>query len=133
VVQFAVLLNIQFPHSLRIVEDLLFERGNDLCHESVRLWRDRFGPMFAADIRQPKQIRRRVCTMLRFRRMKTLQMSSSVHAQVHNHFNEERHLVSRHEYKQRRSVALIEWQNRVACYLSKPVMLATARDKFGLD
>jgi hypothetical protein len=38
------------PLSLRNVEDLLFERGIDLCHETVRHWWNRFGPMFAADI-----------------------------------------------------------------------------------
>ena len=59
-------------------------------------------------------IRRRERVMLRFRRMKTLQKFSSVHAQVHNHFNQERHLVSRQEYKRRRSAALAEWQNLVA-------------------
>ena len=52
--------------------------------------------------------------MLRFRRMKTLQKFSSVHAQVHNHFSQERHLVSRQEYKRRRSAALAEWQNLAA-------------------
>ena len=41
---------------------------------------------------------------------KTLQKFSSVHAQVHNHFNQERHLVTREVYKQRRSAALAEWR-----------------------
>lgn len=59
-------------------------------------------------------IRRRERVMLRFRSMKTLQKFSSVHAQVHNHFNQERHIVSRQEYKRRRSAALAEWQNLVA-------------------
>ena len=36
--------------------------------------------------------------MLRFRSMNTLQKFSSVHAQVHNHFNLERHLVTREVY-----------------------------------
>lgn len=48
--------------------------------------------------------------MLRFRQMKTLQKFSSIHAQVHNLFNQERHLVDRQTYKQRRSAALAEWQ-----------------------
>ena len=48
--------------------------------------------------------------MLRFRRMKTLQKFASVHAQVHNLFNQERHLISREIYKQRRSAALSEWR-----------------------
>ena len=45
-----VMLYVRFPLSLRNVEDLLFERGIDLCHETVRLWWTRFGPLFAADI-----------------------------------------------------------------------------------
>ena len=39
--------------------------------------------------------RRRERAMNRFRRMKTLQKFSSVHASVHNLFNQERHLISR--------------------------------------
>jgi putative transposase len=54
--------------------------------------------------------RRRERTMLRFRRMKTLQKFASVHANVHNHFNSERHLVDRQTCKARRSAALAEWQ-----------------------
>jgi putative transposase len=46
-----------------------------------------------------------------FRSMKTLQKFSSVHAQVYNHFNQERHLVSREVYKQKRSAALLEWRS----------------------
>ena len=48
--------------------------------------------------------------MQRFRSMKTLQKLSSVHAPVHNHFNQERYLVTRQVYKQRRSIALTEWR-----------------------
>ena len=210
-----VMLYVRYPLSLRNVEDLLFERGIDLCHETVRLWWNRFGPLFAADIRRQRvsrmrgfrhwqwnldemyvrvngewvylwravdhegeilesyvtktrdkaaaltfmkkilkrhggtekivtdglrsyraamtelgcahnqetgrwannraenshlPFRRRERAMLRFRRMKSLQKFASVHANVHNHFNSERHLVSRQVYKQRRSAALAEWQ-----------------------
>jgi putative transposase len=42
--------------------------------------------------------------------MKTLQKFSSVHASVHNHFNQERHLISRSLYRERRSAALAEWR-----------------------
>ena len=48
--------------------------------------------------------------MQRFRSAKTLLKFSSVHAQVHNHFNQERHLVIRQIYKQRHSAALGEWR-----------------------
>ena len=48
--------------------------------------------------------------MLRFRRMSSLQKFASVHANVHNHFNLERHLVDRQTYKERRSAALAKWR-----------------------
>ena len=51
IIQLAVMMYVRFPLSLRNVEDLLHERGIDICHESVRLWVDRFGPMFAGKIR----------------------------------------------------------------------------------
>ena len=54
--------------------------------------------------------RRRERAMLRFRRMKTLQKFASVHGSVHNHFQQERHLISREIYKERRSAALAEWR-----------------------
>ena len=38
-----VIMYVRFPLSLRNVEDLLFERGIDLCHETVRMWWNRFG------------------------------------------------------------------------------------------
>jgi transposase-like protein len=58
--------------------------------------------------------RRRERAMQRFRSAKTLQKFSSVHAPVHNHFNQERHLVTREIYKQRRSAALAEWRTVMA-------------------
>lgn len=54
-----VLLYVCFPLSLRNVEDLLFERGTDICHEKVRLWWNRFGPLFAGDIRRQRLNRTR--------------------------------------------------------------------------
>jgi len=219
IIRMVVMLYVRYPLSLRNVEDLLFERGYDLCHETVRLWWNRFGPMFAADIRRQRvsrmrgsrhwrwhldemyvklngemvylwravdhegevlesyvtkkrdksaalvfikralkrhgkteaivtdglrsypaamkelgnedrremgrwlnnraenshlPFRRRERAMQRFRRMKTLQKFASVHANLYNHFNSERHLVSRQTYKARRSAALAEWQNLMA-------------------
>ena len=215
VIRLVVMMYVRFPLSLRNVEDLLFERGIDICHETVRMWWNRFGPMFAGDIRRQRvsamrgfrhwrwqldemyvklngelvylwravdhegeilesyitrtrdkdaalafmekalnrhgspdaittdglrsyraamkelgneekqevgrwannrvenshlPFRRRERAMVRFRRMKTLQKFASVHANVHNHFNLERHLVDRQTYKERRSAALAQWQ-----------------------
>ncbi|MEH6726090.1 MAG: IS6 family transposase, partial [Hyphomicrobiales bacterium] len=45
------MMYVRFPLSLRNVEDLLHERGIDICHETIRFWWNRFGPLFAADIR----------------------------------------------------------------------------------
>jgi len=219
VIRLVVMMYVRFPLSLRNVEDLLFERGIDICHETVRLWWNRFGPLFAADIRRQRvsrmrgfrhwrwhfdevfvkingerhylwravdhegevlesyvtkkrdksaalqffkkalkrhgspativtdglksypaamkdlgveerremgrwmnnrsenshlPFRRSERVMLRFRQMKSLQKFASVHANVHNHFNSERHLVDRQTYKAARSAALAEWQNLVA-------------------
>jgi putative transposase len=50
--------------------------------------------------------RRRKRSMLRFRRVRTLQKSASVHASVHNHFPTERHLQNHHTYKENRAAAL---------------------------
>lgn len=58
--------------------------------------------------------RRRERAMLRFRQMKSLQKFASVHASIHNHFSQERHLVDRLTFKVRRSAALVEWQSLVA-------------------
>jgi putative transposase len=215
VIRLVVMMYVRFPLSLRNVEDLLFERGIDICHETVRLWWNRFGPLFAADIRRQRvermrgfrhwrwhldeafvringerhylwraidhegeilesfvtktrdksaalvllkkalkrhgrveaivtdglrsypaamrelgnldreeigrwknnraenshlPFRRRERAMLRFRRMKTLHKFVSVHANVHNHFNHERHLVDRQTHKTRRAAGLTEWR-----------------------
>lgn len=219
VIRLVVMMYVRFPLSLRNVEDLLAERGIDICHETVRFWWNRFGPMFAADIKRQRisrmrgfrnwrwhvdevfvkingethylwravdhegevlesyvtkkrdksaalrffkktlkrhgkaeaivtdglqsypaamrelgnlerrevgrwlnnraenshlPFRRRERAMLRFRQMKSLQKFASVHANVHNHFNQDRHLIDRQTYKEYRSAALAEWQNLMA-------------------
>ena len=219
VIRLSVMMYIRFPLSLRQVEDLLFERGIDLCHETVRFWWNRFGPMFAAEIRRrrrqtlsavpqwrwhldevfvkingqthylwravdhegevlevfatktrdrkaalkflkramkrygrPNEIvtdrlrsygaamkaigiadrqlcgrwlnngaenshqpfRRREGAMARFRDIRTLQKFASTHASIHNHFNLERHLIRRSDFKQNRSAALAEWRQLAA-------------------
>ncbi len=219
VIRIAVLMYVRFPLSLRNVEDLLAQHGIDVTHETVRFWWNRFGPMFAADIKRQRirrmrgfrhwrwhldemfvringethylwrsvdhegevlesyvtkkrdksaalrflkktlkrygqaekivtdglksypaamrelgnldcrimgqwlnnraenshlPFRRRERIMQRFRRMKSLQKFSSIHADVHNHFNSQRHLIDRQTYKTRRSAALAEWQNLAA-------------------
>lgn len=52
--------------------------------------------------------------MQRFRRMRSLQMFASVHASVCNHFNQERSLSSRTNYKTARAAVLAEWRGLLA-------------------
>jgi putative transposase len=61
--------------------------------------------------------------MPRFRQMRSLQKFTSIHASLHNHFAQERHLVDRTTFEERRSAALAEWQLLVASSrLSKPLL-----------
>ncbi len=219
VIRLAVMMYIRFPLSLRQVEDLLHERGIDICYETVRAWWNRFGPMFAAEIRKKRSasmrthiqwrwhldevfvringdiyylwravdhegevlevfvtkkrdrkaalrflrktmkrygrpgvvvtdrlrsyraamreignearqvtgrwlnnraenshqpFRRRERAMAKFRSAKSLQKFASIHASVHNHFNQERHLYNRENFKFNRSAALVEWRQLAA-------------------
>ena len=219
VIRLAVMMYIRFPLSLRQVEDLLHERGIDICHETVRAWWNRFGPKFAAEIRKKRSasirtytqwcwhldevfvringetyylwravdhegeileafvtkrrdrdaalrflrkamkrygrpeiivtdklrsyraamkvignegrqsigrwlnnraenshqpFRRRERAMAKFRSAKSLQKFASIHASVHNLFNQERHLYSRENFKFNRTAALAEWRQLAA-------------------
>jgi len=78
----AVMLYVRFPLSLRNVEDLLHERGIEISHETVRFWWNSF--------------------------VRCLQKFAAVHSSVHNHFNQERHLYSRQNFKTNRATALAE-------------------------
>jgi putative transposase len=219
VIRLAVMMYVRYPLSLRQVEDLLHERGIDICHETVRVWWNRFGPLFAAEIKKkriaahqnwtqwcwhldevfvringelhylwravdhegevlesfvtkkrdrkaalkflrkamkrygrPKVVvtdrlrsyrsamkiignserqltgrwlnnraenshqpfRRRERAMAKFRSAKSLQKFASIHSSVHNHFNQERHLYNRRNFKLNRSTALAEWRQLAA-------------------
>jgi putative transposase len=219
IIRLAVMIYVRFPLSLRNVEELLHELGIDISHETVRFWWNRFGPLFAADIRKERvsqmhaysnwqwhldevfvkingetyylwravdhegevlesfvtkrrdrkaalrflrktmkrhgrphifvtdklrsygaamkvignvdkqetgrwlnnraenshqPFRRRERAMLRFRLMRTLQKFVAVHGSVHNHFNQERHLYSRPNFKLNRAAALDEWRGLCA-------------------
>ena len=67
VIRLVVMMYVKYPLSLRNVEDLLHERGIDICHETVRLWWRRFGPMFANEIRKKRVEAMRQQTQWRWR------------------------------------------------------------------
>ena len=59
IIRLALMLYVRFPLSLRNVEDFLLERGIDVSHETVLFWWNRFGAMFAAEIRRNRASRMR--------------------------------------------------------------------------
>ena len=52
IIRLAVMMYVRFPLSLRNGEDLLHERGIEVSHETIRFWWNRFGPIFAAELRK---------------------------------------------------------------------------------
>ena len=52
IIKLAVMYYVRYPLSLRQVEDILHERGIDISHEMVRYWWNRFGNLFAKDIKK---------------------------------------------------------------------------------
>jgi putative transposase len=62
-------------------------------------------------VKNPHQpFRRKERAMLRFRRMRPLQKFVAVHASVHNHFNAERHLYSRSNFKLNSAATFTDWR-----------------------
>src|SRR3954464_15524134 len=51
-IAYAVWLYFRFPLSLRLVEELLLERGIVVSYESIRRWAAKFGPAIARGIRR---------------------------------------------------------------------------------
>src|SRR6201994_1379269 len=66
VIRLVVMMYVKSPLSLRNVEALLHERGIDVSYETVRFWWNRFGPMFAAEIRRKRVERMRAFTHWRW-------------------------------------------------------------------
>lgn len=54
IIKLAVMYYIRYPLSLRQVEDILHERSIDICHETIRYWWNKFGPLFAKDMKKKK-------------------------------------------------------------------------------
>ena len=60
IISYAVYLYHRLPISYRDVQELLFKRGIDVSHETVRAWCVKFGPDLAEALRQRKPKRGRV-------------------------------------------------------------------------
>jgi putative transposase len=57
VISYAIYLYHRFLLSYRDVQELLFERGVDISHETIRAWCVRFGPNLAEALRK-RRLRR---------------------------------------------------------------------------
>jgi putative transposase len=66
VIRLVVMMYVKYPLSLRNLEDMLAEPGIDICHETVRLWWNPVGPMFAAEIRRKRVQKMRAFTHWRW-------------------------------------------------------------------
>jgi len=60
------MMYVRYPLSLRQVEDILHERGIDVSYETVRAWWNRFGPLFASEIRTKRSASMRVIPQWRW-------------------------------------------------------------------
>ena len=92
---------------LRSYRAAMREIGNEARQVTGRWLNNR-----AENSHQP--FRRRERAMARFRSAKSLQKFASIHSSVHNHFNQERHLYNRENFKLNRSAALAEWRQLAA-------------------
>ena len=101
------MMYVRFPLSLRQVEDLLHERGIDIRHETVRAWWNRFGPMFAAEIDEKRSSSMRAHIQWRWH---LDEVFVRINGEIRYHFNQERHLYNRENFKLNRSAALAEWR-----------------------
>lgn len=54
IIRLAVMMYVRFPLSLRNVEDLFYERGVDISHETVQFLWNRFGLLFASKTRKKR-------------------------------------------------------------------------------
>ena len=87
--------------------------GNEARQETGRWLNNR-----AENSHQP--FRRREYAMARFRSVKSRQKFASIHSSIHNHFNQERHIYSRQEFKINRTIALAKWRQLAATFPGAP-------------
>jgi putative transposase len=81
--------------------------GNEARQETDRWLNNR-----AENSHQP--FRRRERAMAKFRSVKSLQKFVSVHASIHNHFNQGRHLNPQDDFKKNRATASAQWRQLAA-------------------
>ena len=54
IIKLAIMYYVFYPLSLRNVEDILHERGIDICYETARYWWNKLGPVVAKELKKNK-------------------------------------------------------------------------------
>ena len=65
IIAHAVWLYFRFPLSLRLVEEMLLERGIIVSYETVRRWAMKFGVAYADRLKRKTSTRRDICIWTR--------------------------------------------------------------------
>jgi hypothetical protein len=66
IIAHSVWLYFRFPLSLRLVKEMLLERGIVVSYETIRRWGKKFGPAYARHLRPSRHARLRFGTWTRY-------------------------------------------------------------------
>tara|TARA_B100000686_G_C16794342_1_gene981157 strand:+ start:2949 stop:3170 length:222 start_codon:yes stop_codon:yes gene_type:complete len=55
IIKMAIMYYVRYPLSLRQVEDILHERGIDICHETIHYWWNKLGPIVAKELEKKRK------------------------------------------------------------------------------
>ena len=55
IIKLAIMYYVRYPLNLRQVEDVLHERGVDICHETVRYWWHKLGPVLSQEMKSKRR------------------------------------------------------------------------------
>jgi len=127
IIQLAVMMYVRFPLSLRNVEDLLHERGIDVCHESVRLWVDRFGIHFAGKIRKQRSSYMRQVTQWQWHLDEVFVKINGVQHYLWRAVDHEGEVLESYVTKQRNKKAALKFLRKAMKRYGNPRIIVTDR------
>ena len=126
VIRLAVMMYVRYSLSLRQVEDLLCERGIDICHETVRYWWTRVGPLCAAEIRK-RRVPHRCYSLWRWH---LDEVCVRINGKTHSRWravDHEGEVVEVFVTKRRDRRAALEFQTRAMTRYGQPASIVTDR------
>ena len=121
------MMYVKYPLSLRNVEDLLAERGIDICHETVRFWWNCFGPMFAAEIRRKRVDYMRTYTQRRWHLDEVFVKINGAKHYLWRAVNDEGEILEAFATKTRDKAATLKFIKKMMKRHGKPKVIVTDR------